>query len=109
MPDAPEAKKPRRFSDFAEHGGQLEGKKIRIDDVLNVEILLVAFKMKASKYQQSRAPECVTIQFEYPDKPGEKYVIFTGSTVLSDQLQKYKDELPFFATIKKIDRYYTLT
>lgn len=65
--------------------------------------------MKASKYQQSSAPECVTIQFEYPDKPGEKYVIFTGSTVLSDQLQKYKDELPFFATIKKIDRYYTLT
>lgn len=97
------------FQTLPNMAARWKAKKIRIDDVLNVEILLVAFKMKASKYQQSSAPECVTIQFEYPDKPGEKYVIFTGSTVLSDQLQKYKDELPFFATIKKIDRYYTLT
>jgi len=29
--------------------------------------------------------------------------------VLIDQLEKYGNEIPFTATIKKIDRYYTLS
>ena len=36
-------------------------------------------------------------------------VFFTGSEVLIDMLEKYKEELPFIATIRKIDRYYTLS
>ena len=108
MENAPKAT-PLRFSDFAEPGGPLEGKKVRIDDVTNLEILLLTFRMKESKYQKSSAKDCLTIQFEYPDKPGEKHVIFTGSNVLIDQLKKYEDRLPFLATIKKIDRYYTLS
>ena len=98
-----------RFSDFAEPGGPLEGPKVRIEEVLNLEIIILAFRMKASKYQQKSAPDCLTIQFEYPDRPGEKHVIFTGSAVLIDQLKQYEDKLPFMATIKKKDRYFTLT
>ncbi len=98
-----------RFSEFAGHEGPLEGKKVRIDEVLNIELLLLAFRMKESKYQRTSAKDCLTIQFEYPDRPGEKHVIFTGSTVLIDQLTKYEDRLPFLATVKKIDRYYTLS
>jgi hypothetical protein len=100
---------PLRFSDFAEPGGPLEGKKVRIDDVTNIEIMLVTYSMKESKYQKSSARECLTIQFEYPDKPGEKHVIFTGSNILIEQLKKYEDKLPFLATIRKKDRYYTLS
>ena len=83
--------------------------RIRIDDVLNVEILITAYRLKESKYQRTSAPDCLTIQFEYPDKPGVRHVIFTGSTVLCDQLKRYQDNLPFLATIKRIDRYFTLT
>ena len=109
MQHAMETTKPLRFSDFAAHEGPLEGKKIRIDDVLNVEILITAYRLKESKYQRTSAPDCLTIQFEYPDKPGVRHVIFTGSTVLCDQLKRYQDNLPFLATIKRIDRYFTLT
>lgn len=93
----------------AAHEGPLEGKKVRIDDVLNVEVLIITFRLKESKYQNTSAPDCLTIQFEYPDKPGVRHVIFTGSTVLCDQLKRYQDNLPFLATIKRIDRYFTLT
>ena len=109
MQHAMEITKPLRFSDFAAHEGPLEGKKVRIDDVLNVEVLITAYRLKESKYQRTSAPDCLTIQFDYPDRPGEKHVIFTGSTVLCDQMRKYKEHLPFLATIKKIDRYFTLT
>ena len=108
MESAPKAV-PLRFSDFAEPGGPLDGKKVRIDDVTNVEILILAFRVKESKYPRSSAKDCLTLQFEYPNKPGEKHVIFTGSGVLLDQLQTYEDKLPFLATIKKIDRFFTLS
>ena len=98
-----------KFSDFAGPSGPLDGKKIRIEEVLNIEILLLAFKMKESKYQKTSAKDCLTIQFEYPDRPGEKHVIFTGSAVLIDQLSEHGERLPFLATIKKIDRYFTLS
>lgn len=37
------------------------------------------------------------------------YICFSGSKVLADQLEKYKDNLPFYTTINKIDKYYTFT
>jgi hypothetical protein len=36
-------------------------------------------------------------------------VLFTGSDVLIEQMQKYGDQISFAATIKKIDRYFILT
>jgi hypothetical protein len=109
MGNADDMPKPLRFSDFAEGEGPLDGKKVKIEDVLNLEILLLAYRMKESKYQKTSASDCLTLQFEYPDKPGEKYILFTGSSVLTDQIKKYEDKLPFFTTIKKIDRYFTLS
>ena len=50
--------------------------------------------------------KCLTLQVVLDDK---KYVLFTGSVVLLEQMEKYQDHLPFIATIQKIDRYYTLT
>ena len=48
----------------------------------------------------------LTMQIKSNDK---KFVIFTGSEVLIEQIEKYKNEIPFEATIRKINKYYTLT
>lgn len=94
-----------RFHDFAEESGPLDGNKIRIDDILNKELIITGYKIKESKYPKS-GPKCLTLQVVLDDK---KYVLFTGSVVLLEQMEKYQDHLPFIATIQKIDRYYTLT
>ena len=40
---------------------------------------------------------------------GKVYVTFTGSVVLMDKIEKYKDQLPFITTIKKINKSYMFT
>lgn len=91
-----------KFSDFAEENKLFEGDKKRIDEILNQEILILNFKIKDSKQRQGTS--YATIQFRQDDK---NYIIFTGSEVIIDQLSKYKDNMPFYAVIKKIDKYYT--
>jgi hypothetical protein len=95
---------PKRFSDFAKDALPLDGAKMRIEDLLNREILVLAYKIKESKYEREKKGQCLTLQFEI-DK--QRYVLFTGSTILIEQVTRYKEELPFLATIKKIDRYYS--
>ena len=97
-------KTKKRFSDFAKEHRPLEGAKIRIDDVVNMEILIIAYKIKGSKYHKSLP--CLTLQFVMGE---ERHILFTSSVVLAEQIEAYKDELPFYTTIKKIDRYYTFT
>lgn len=91
-----------RFSDFAEETKAFAGDKKKIEDILNQEILVLDFKVKDSKKRQDSL--YATIQFKMDDI---NYIVFTGSNVLIDQLEKYKENLPFHAIIKKIDRYYT--
>ncbi len=96
------ASKYPKFSDFAEEIKAFEGDKKRIEDILNQEILVIDFKIKSSKKRIHSL--YATIQFKINDV---NYIVFTGSNVLMDQLKKYKEKMPFYATIKKIDRYYT--
>lgn len=96
---------PKRFSDFAKEARPLEGTKVRIDTVLNRQILITGCVIKKSKFPQ-QSDRYLTIQFKMDDKD---YVVFSGSTVLTEQLIKYGDQIPFVATIKKIDRFYTLS
>lgn len=93
----------KRFSDFAEEESFLDGEKFRIDEILNKEILVTDYKIKDSKYNDSK---CLKLQFEIDN---EKHIIFTGSNVLIDQVKKYEDEMPFLTMIKKINKYYTFT
>lgn len=93
----------QRFSDFAEEEVPLEGKKRKIDEILNIEILITGFRVGKSKYKDK---EYLTLQYE---NGSEKYITFTGSEVLIKQTQKYADKMPFFTTIKKMNNYYTLT
>jgi len=93
-----------RFGDFAEEANVFEGTKKRIDDLLNKEILILNFKIKDSK--QRKGTSYATVQFRLEDI---EYIFFTGSNVIIDQLNKYKNNMPFHAIIKKIDKYYTFT
>lgn len=93
-----------RFSDFAEESKAFDGDKKRIEDILNQEILILDFKVKDSKKRQDSL--YATIQFKLENI---NHIVFTGSNVLIDQLEKYKENLPFHTIIKKIDRYYTFT
>ncbi len=96
----------KRFSDFAQDE-TLDGDKTRIEDVLNTEITVLNYRIKNSKYtEKNHSGKCLTLQIEVD---GNWFVIFTGSDVLIEQASKYGEEMPFLATIKKIDKYYTFT
>lgn len=75
-----------------------------INSVVNKEITILGYKIGKSKYKENT--NYITVQFEYADK---RYVFFTGSGVIEEQLRKYEDKLPFVTTVQKINRYYTLT
>ena len=93
----------KKFSDFAKEESFLDGEKFRIDEILNKEILITDYKINDSKYNDSK---CLKLQFEIDNT---KHIFFTGSNVLADQIEKYKDEIPFLTIIKKINKYYTFT
>lgn len=92
----------KRFSDFAKDHRPLEGAKCNITDVINREIMVMGFKVVSSKYKPGT--RCMTLQFRMND---ETKVLFTGSSVLIEQAETYKDQMPFLAMIKKIDKYFT--
>ncbi len=96
----------KRFSEFSKESTPLDGEKKRIDDILNQEIMVTEYKIQNSRFSKNNNPKCLMMQFELA---GAKYVIFTGSNVLIDQIERYEEEIPFYTTIKKIDRYYTFT
>lgn len=93
-----------KFSEFANEEFKIEGEKKKIDDILNTEIIVRNYNIKKSKF--SKEKEYMTLQFEMVDK---LYIIFTGCEVLIEQIQKYKNNIPFITTIKKINKYYTFT
>jgi hypothetical protein len=97
---------PKRFSDFAEEQRPLDGDKIKIEQVLNIEIEILGYRVTRSKYEKNRSGKCLQLQV---DLDGAHKVLFTGSDVLIEQMEKYGHQVPFQATIKKIDRYYTLS
>lgn len=96
----------KRFSDFCAELTPLDGDKERIESVLNQEIRVIGYQIKRSKFGEKGPGKCLTVQFE---RDGARKVLFTGSQVLIEQFEKYGSEIPFLATIKKIDRYYTLS
>lgn len=93
----------KKFSDFADEK-PFDGDKIPISDVLNQEIVVHGYRASPSKKKEGT--QYITLQIE---REGKRYIIFTGSTVLSAQVQKYQAELPFATIIKKINDFYTFT
>lgn len=94
----------KRFSDFAEEQ-TLDGDKVKLDDVLNKEIVVTGYVVTKSKYKSS-GDMYLKLQFEVD---GARYILFTGSNVLINQIERYHDEIPFITTIKKVDKFYTFS
>jgi len=109
MPDAVATladRRKRRFSDFSEEPAPLDGEKLKIDDILNQEVEIIAYRIGRTKYSKNQSGKYVTLQIKLN---GAVYVVFTGSDVLIGQIEKYAGHIPFLTTIKKINRYYTLS
>jgi len=94
----------KRFSDFASGAETMTGDKIKIDEVIDKEIEILGFKIKDSKIKAGT--KVLTLKFKLDNK---ERVLFTGSSVLLDQAEKYKEEMPFITTIKKVDKFYTFS
>ena len=92
------------FSSFAHDKLPMPGKKKRLDEILNQEIMVTDFRITKSKKQDGG--ECLQLQFVLDD---EVYVAFTGSVVLIDQIQSAEGNIPFVGTIVKIDKYYSFS
>ena len=91
------------FSDFGDSGSKLEGEKIPLKDILDKEILVLGHSVHKSKFKDENY---LTLQFELD---GKKRVTFTGSGVLTDQIERFSDKIPFLASIKNFGKYYAFT
>ncbi len=91
------------FNDFEDERGGLEGEKVNVEDILNKEILVTDFQFRQSHYHKG---DYMILQFR---NDGELKVVFTATEVVKKQLERHKDQLPFYGTIVKKNRYYTLT
>lgn len=93
---------------FKELGIQTEtksfiGDKIKIDRILNREIAVFDYKIEDSKYTD----KCLFLQIELN---GNKHVVFTGSKVLIDTIQKIpREAFPFKTTIVRENEHFEFT
>ena len=92
----------KRYSDITTARQPLTGDKIKIEKILGEEITVLAYEIKPSTQKEDTKYLSLQIELE-----NEKRILFTGSTVLMDQIENCKDNLPFLATIEKIDKFYT--
>lgn len=93
-----------KFSSFAKNQMPMPGNKKHLDEVLNREITVVDFRMRRSTKRDGT--DCLQLQFLLG---GEICVLFTGSSVLINQIKEAQDNIPFTTTIIKIDRYYSFS
>lgn len=94
----------KHFSDFAKEPNVMIGDKIKIDSIIDKEIEVMGYKISDSK--QKIGTKVLTLQINFE---GVERILFTGSNVLTEQAEKYKDEMPFLTIIKKVDKFYTFS
>ncbi|MDE5615916.1 MAG: hypothetical protein K2I81_03740 [Alphaproteobacteria bacterium] len=93
-----------KFAVFARDKLPMPGDKKFMNDLLNREITVTDFRISSSK--KRNGTDCLQLQFILDDNV---CVVFTGSSVLIDQIQSSKENIPFRATIVKIDKYYSFS
>jgi hypothetical protein len=80
-----------------------EGEKIKIERVLNVEIIVLDFRVNPSKYEGER----LDLQIELN---GNKRLVFTSSKFLREQIEKVdKSNFPFKTTIIRENEHFEFT
>ena len=93
----------------------LDGDKKKIEEIINRRIVITGYKVKDSKYSKKNSEFYTTIQFYFEeDEHKTPYVVFTGSSILKEQLDaafdklKELNEAAFIATVAKVGSYYSL-
>lgn len=98
-----------KFSDFAEDEVHLEGNKKPFSELVGKQIVVWSSRQMQSQYESDK---CVMFQFSFTED-GEKFVTWTGSKVVLEQMEKYKEQMPFETTIQQRKSgkhyYFTLT
>ncbi len=93
----------KRFSEITEEP-YLDGKQIKIEKVFDREIVVVDYHVKdKSNYNDDPAAK---ILFELN---GVRYITWTQSIPLMRQLREHKKDMPFVATIRNFNNYFTFT
>ena len=88
-----------RYSDFAPTlNGRFVGERIRVEEVLNKDLILLDFEIRPSKIEENKGRDCLYMQIEFEKR---KRVLITGSAVLIDQCTKAKDHIPFLTKIAR--------
>lgn len=99
----------KRFSMFAKQSPGLDGEKTNVEAIVNIEVEITGYRIKPSKYPgKNKSGQCLFLQVRIAGEDSNR-VVFTGSDVLISQMKEYGDEVPFWAVIRKVDRYYTLS
>ena len=76
------------------------GQRIEILDVVDQEIIISKFKIEPSKYTDRGNGKCLVLQIKHENADR---VIFTGSVILQETIQKVNpDDFPFKTTIIKL-------
>ncbi len=90
----------KRFSDFGIETppASYQGKKITVDEILNLEILIYSYSITQSKYRG----DCLCLQISINNV---KRIVFTNGQTLIILIQKVpKDGFPFQTTVIKEDK-----
>lgn len=81
------------------------GDKVRINKVLNTEIIVHDYKIKDS--EKKPGTKYLTLQISRKD---EKEIVFTGSKTLMDMIDQVpKEQFPFRTTIQQEDQMFQFT
>jgi hypothetical protein len=94
--------------DIPAHG--LDGSTVRIEDVLNIPIVITDFKddLKSKFMDDNNEPMtyCVIQFFFADDEEQNRHLVNTASRVLHEKLLLCKDSLPFVTKIIKSNKHY---
>lgn len=96
------------FSELGVKAKTLSGDKINISEIFDKEIIVKDYRVVESNYNKKNEDKmCLHLQIEFE---GKTRVLFPGSEVLIDQIEKVpKEAFPFKTTIIKEMNWYKFT
>lgn len=84
-----------------------EGDKIRMEKILNKQIIVVDYKCEDSKFKEKGTGKLLTLQIIVDNN---KRIVFTGSATLMEMINKVpKEKLPFITTIVRENERFEFT
>lgn len=84
-----------------------EGDKIKIDRILNKEIVVKRYKIETSKFSGKSNGRCLVLEI---DVDGQSRIVFTGSVVLQEVIERVPvDGFPFKTKIVRDNERFEFT